>query len=178
MSDNIKSIALGSRVEFDFDGTDPDSAPTYVDVGLVTGFQPPSRPGTEADGKVLGDTLDIPIPGIEGPAEFGFTQFYKPGATEVALVDLAFDNRRKPAGTGGGVVTVRITYPHDGVESGDIAPTEEFLVNILNIGPEAVSEPNSTFKRAVSCRRISGITASSLTLAVAAVNDPPPHDDP
>jgi hypothetical protein len=159
---NVKSIALGAIVEADFSGTDPTGAPVYSAIGLTTGFTPPGRPGTEADGKILGDTLDVPLPGIEGPAEFTFTQFYTPGDAEVEKVDTAFDNRREPAGASGGVVTIRVLYPHNGTESGDTMPTEAFQVNILNIGPEEVSEPNSTFRRAVQCRRISDITKGSF----------------
>ena len=157
-----KSISLGSIVEADFDGDDPTATPTYTPIGLVTGFGPPERPGTEADGKVLAEALDVPIPGIEGPAEFAFTQFYKPGETEVAKIDLAFDNRRKAAGVAGGVVTIRVQYPHEGFEVGAVIPTEAFLVNILTIGPETIDEPNSTFKRLITCRRISEITVGTI----------------
>ena len=153
----IRSTALGSIVSADFAGV----ATTYTVIGLVTGFTPPARPGTEADGKTLGDTLDVPIQGIEGPAEFVFTQFYQPAEPEVAKIDLAFDNRNKDA-AGGGVVSIRVAYPHDGIESGDTMPTEEFDVNVMNIGPESIDEPNSTFKRVVTCRRITDITPATF----------------
>ena len=154
-----KSISLGSLVRADFSGL----AATYTAIGLVTGFTPPERPGTEADGKTLGETLDVPIPGIEGPAEFTFTQFYKPGETEVAKIDLAFDNRHLDA-AGGGVVSIQVAYPHDGIESGDTMPTEEFNVNILTIGPETIDEPNSTFRRLVTCRRITAVTLGTFLI--------------
>ncbi len=154
-----KSIALGALVRADFSGL----ATTYVEIGLVTGFTPPARPGTEADGKTLGEILDVPLPGIEGPAEFTFTQFYKPGETEAAKIDAAFDNRHLDA-AGGGVVSIQVAYPHDGVEPTDVMPTDEFDVKILMIGPEAVDEPNSTFKRLVTCRRITAITVGTFVV--------------
>jgi hypothetical protein len=156
---NQKSIALGSVVSADFDG-----GTTYVAIGLTTGFTPPGRPGTEANGQTLAEPLDVPLPGIEGPAEFTFTQFYTPGDAEVEKVDTAFNNRRKPAGIGGGVVSIQVMFPQPDSVDPDIHPIQTFQVNILNIGPEEVSEPNSTFRRAVQCRRITDITTGTIDL--------------
>ena len=64
----------------------------------------------------------------------------------------------------GGVVTIRISYPHDGVESGDTMPTDAFLTRVVSIEPTEVSEPNSTFQRVVNMRRISDITKDTQLL--------------
>ena len=154
-----KSVALGTLVRVDFDG-----GTTYTTIGRMKGLGPPSQTGTEADGKELGDTLDVPIPGIESPSEFSFTQYWYPGEVAGAKVETAFNARRTAAGSGGGVLGVQLAYPHDGVASADTMPTEVFTARILSIGKATLDEPNSVFMRTVTCRRISAITAGTYTV--------------
>jgi len=154
-----KSVALGTLVRIDFDG-----GTTYTTVGRIKGAQPPNQTGTEADGKELNDTLDVPIPGIESPSEFTFTQYWYPGDTEGAKVDDAFDARRDDAGSGGGVLGVQLAYPHDGTDSSDTMPTETFDVRLLAVAKAPADDPNSVFIRDVTCRRITAITAGTYTV--------------
>jgi len=154
-----KSVALGTLVRIDFDG-----GTTYATIGRIKGAQPPNQTGTEADGKELDDTLDVPIPGIESPSEFTFTQYWYPGETAGAKVDTAFNARRDDAGSGGGVLGVQLAYPHDGIASAATMPTETFDVRILAISKASFDDPNSVFTRDVNCRRITAITAGTYTV--------------
>mgnify|MGYP000368455982 CR=1 FL=1 len=153
------SVALGTLVRIDFDGST-----NYVTVGRIKGVQSPSQTGTEADGKELNDTYDVPIPGIEAPSDFTFTQYWHPGEVAGAKVETAFNARRDPAGSGGGVLGVQLAYPHDGIDSDDTMPTELFDARILTITKASLDEPNSVFTRDITCRRITPITTGTYTV--------------
>jgi|TARA_R100000049_G_C1955488_1_gene109229 hypothetical protein len=153
------NVALGTLVRVDHDG-----GTTYATVGRVKGMTPVGQQGTEADGKELDDTLDVPIPGIEGPSEFTFTQYWYPGDTAGTKFDTSFTNRHLASGSGGGVIGVQLAYPHDGIASTDDMPTQVFDARVISIGHTTQDEPNSVFMRDITLRRITAITESTYTV--------------
>jgi len=154
-----KQAALGSILEMDV------SSPytTYVAVSLVKDITPPGREREEADGRALGDILDVPVQGGEAASELVFNQFWHPGDADHELLDTAFgvDTNPNSIGTTAGF---RITYPHGGTKSGDTVFSDAFTGVVRSLGP-ATLEPTGVMMREVAVRRTSAITRASYTLA-------------
>lgn len=154
-----KSVALGTLIRIDFAG-----GSTYATVARTKGHTPPDQVGTEADGKELGDTFEVPIMGIEGPSTYTLTQYWYPGDTVSDSFVAAFNNRRLDAGASGGVLGVQLAYPHDGVAQTDNMPTEEFTARVIGITKEPVGDPNGVYLWTITMRRTSAITESTYTV--------------
>lgn len=133
-----KQIALGSILK-----TDHTLAATFANHTLVDSITPPPREREEIEGKDLGDTLDVPLLGIEAPSRMEYTQFWHPGDTEHELIDTEFDNNAEGA--------YQIVTPHA------TPVTDEFTGKVVRIAPEALT-PSGAYKRAVTILRTSDIT--------------------
>jgi len=135
-----KHIALGTILK-----TDIASDGVFVAHTLVEQITPPNRTREEIDAKVLGDTLDVPLTGIEGVSRMELVQHWEPDDTEHENLDTAFDANAE--------YDFQIVTPHD------TPITDEFSGKVVNLGPETL-EPSGAYKRSVTILRTSDITRS------------------
>lgn len=133
-----KQIALGTILK-----TDHTLAATFVAHTLVDSVTPPAREREEIEGKDLGDTLDVPLLGIESPSRMELTQFWHPNDTEHELLDTEFDNNAEGA--------YQIVTPHA------TPVTDEFSGRVVRLAPEVLT-PSGAYKRAVTILRTTAIT--------------------
>src|SRR3990167_10399687 len=133
-----KQIALGTILK-----TDAALAATFVAHTLVKEITPPARVREEIDGKVLGDTFDVPLLGIEQVSKMTYMQYWHPGDTEHELIDTEFAARSEFA--------VQIVTPHT-------TPTnDQFSVKVVRLSPAALNT-GGTYQREVEFVRTTAIT--------------------
>lgn len=135
-----KQIALGTLLK-----VDATQGGTFVTQPLVDGVTPPNRTRSEIEGKALGDTLDVPLLGIEAPSRISFTQFWHPGETEHEKLDTLFGSKDE--------FDVQIVTPHG------TPKTDEFTAQVVEITPEQLT-PTGAYKRSVTLLRTTAITRS------------------
>jgi len=133
-----KQIALGTILK-----TDHDSDTTFESMTLVSEITPPARAREEIEGKDLGDTLDVPLLGIEAPSRLEFNQFWHPGDTEHEKLDTLFANKT--------VFSAQIVTPHS------TPVTDEATFQVVSLTPEQLT-PSGAYKRGVVLLRTSAIT--------------------
>jgi len=156
-----KQSALGTILEMDPANT--TAVTNLVAATLVKTMTPPGREREEADGRALGDILDVPTQGGEAQSEMIFTQFWHPGDTNHELMDTQFGVDTNPNSIGT-VAAFRITYPHGGTKVGDTAPTDSFSGYVRRLGPESL-EPTGVYMREVAIRRTTAVTRATRVLA-------------
>lgn len=133
-----KQVALGTVLK-----TDHDQDASFDVMDCISSLTPPGRERAEIEGKCLGDTLDVPLLGIEAPSRLTFVQFWEPGDTEHEKLDTLFDSKAE--------FDVQIVTPH-------ATPiTDEFTAQVVRLGPEELT-PDSAYKREVVLLRTTAIT--------------------
>ena len=133
-----RQIALGTVLSLDHDANAAFDSQT-----LVVQITPPPRVREEIDGKVLGDTFDVPELGIEQTSKMEFMQFWHPGDTEHEKLDTLFDSKNARP--------FRIVTPHS------TPKTQEFSAKVVGLEPETL-EQGSLYKRKVTLLRTTAIT--------------------
>lgn len=133
-----RQIGLGTLLK-----VDSTQGGTFVTVPLVDGVTPPPRSRARIDAKVLGDTLDVPLLGIEEVSEFSFMHHWHPGETEHEKADTLFGSKDE--------FDVQIVYPFA------TPVTDEFTVQCVELAPEQIT-PTGAIKRQVTLLRTTAIT--------------------
>lgn len=146
-----KQIGLPSILEMD-----PAGGTTYAAATLVSEMTPPARNLAEVDAMALGETLNVPVAGIEESSELNFSQWWEAGDTEHERYDTIFDSQAE--------AQFRITYPHLGVESTDQPYADVFKGKVRGLTPGAIN-PGSVISRGVRVRRTGAITRSTYTVS-------------
>jgi hypothetical protein len=131
-----KQIALGSLLKVD-DGAGFDNQT------LVEQITPPPRSRERIDAKILDDTLDVPLLGIEAVSDLEYVQHWEPNDVEHEKLDTYFDSKAD--------LDVQIVTPHT------VPVTDEFTCKVTDIGPE-VLQPSGAYKRSVTLVRTTDIT--------------------
>jgi len=133
-----KQIALGTILK-----TDHDQNGSFNNMTLVRQITPPTRVREEIDGKDLGDTLDVPLLGIEQVSKTTFVQFWHPGDSEHEKIDTLFVSKDE--------FDVQIVTPHA------TPVTDEFTAQVVSLSP-ATLETGGTYQREVVLNRTTDIT--------------------
>ena len=135
-----KQIALGAILK-----TDAALASTFVAQTLVSAITYPPRVREEIEGKDLGDTLDVPLLGIEQVSKGSFTQYWHPDDSVHEEMDTEFG-----ANTG---FSIQIVTTHS------TPVTDEFAVKVTAITPAELTT-SGAFMRTVEFVRTGDITRS------------------
>ena len=133
-----KQVALGTILK-----TDSTQGGTFVEMTIVESITPSPRERETVEGKTLGDTLDVPLMGIEGPSVMEFAQHWEPGDTEHEKLDTLFDSKDE--------FDVQIVTPHA------TPVTDEFSGKVLRLAPETL-ETSGAYRRTVAIQRTTDIT--------------------
>lgn len=133
-----KQIALGTILK-----TDHNTDATFESMTLVDQITPPARTREEIEGKSLGDTLDVPLLGIEAPSRLEFTQYWHPGDSEHEKLDTLFGSKAE--------FDLQVVTPHS------TPVTDEFSGQVVSLSPEQLT-PSGAYKRQVVVLRTTAIT--------------------
>jgi len=133
-----KQIALGTVLK-----TDIALAATFVSMTLVNQITPPPRSREETEGRDLGDTLTVPLQGIEAVSRMEFEQFWQPGDTEHENLDTIFDSKAE--------ADFQIVTPHS------TPVTDEFTGQVTALTPQELTVQGAYMRR-VTITRTSAIT--------------------
>lgn len=133
-----KQIALGTILK-----TDHNTDATFESMTLVDQITPPARTREEIEGKALGDTLDVPLLGIEAPSRLEFTQYWHPGDSEHEKLDTLFGSKAE--------FDLQVVTPHS------TPVTDEFSGQVVSLSPEQLT-PSGAYKRQVVVLRTTAIT--------------------
>jgi hypothetical protein len=133
-----RQVGLGTL--FKLDST---QGGTFVTHPLTDSVTPPPRNRARIDSLVLGDTLNVPLLGVEETSEFPVTYHWHPGETEHEKLDTLFGSKAE--------FDVQVVYPFA------TPVTDEFSVRCVELTPEAIT-PTGTIKRTATLLRTSAIT--------------------
>lgn len=153
----VKRIGIGTVLQMD-----PANGTTYANVSMIRNITPPALEREEADGRLLGDVLDVPVHGGQAQMELGFTQFWTPDSTSHELIDTAYSNSTNDDNAGD-EVAFRLIFPHAGTDTGSDAPVWTFSGRVRLITPETI-ESQSVISREVMVRLTTDITRATYTL--------------
>tara|TARA_R100000808_G_C2120425_1_gene131843 strand:- start:351 stop:767 length:417 start_codon:yes stop_codon:yes gene_type:complete len=134
----VKQIALGTVLK-----TDHDANAMFDNMTLVSAITPPARTREEIEGKDLGDTLDVPLLGIEAPSRPAFVQFWEPNDSEHEKIDTLFGSKA--------TFGIQIVSPHS------VAVTDEFDCKVLSLEPAELNA-SGVYQRTVTLLRVGDIT--------------------
>lgn len=135
-----KQAAFGSIMKLD-----STNGGTFVAIPGVIQATPPPRMRKEIDALELGDTVDVPLLGIEDKSEFRITVHYDQGDAEHVKFTTMFDGNIEGACQ---VVTSHGT-----------PITKEFTVRCKKI-EEQDYEPNGTIQAVITFQRTGAITVT------------------